>query len=54
MGYAHYFMLTFFLSFPAYLLLPWAKRMLEYSASLPATPSPDAERVEGAKGAAAG
>jgi MFS transporter, PAT family, beta-lactamase induction signal transducer AmpG len=27
-GYAPYFLLTFFLSFPAYLLLPWARRML--------------------------
>ncbi len=29
MGYAPYFLLTFFLAFPAYLLLPWVKRMLE-------------------------
>ena len=28
MGYAPYFLLTFLLSFPAYALLPWAKRML--------------------------
>ncbi len=28
MGYAPYFLLTFFLSFPAYALLPWVKRML--------------------------
>ena len=28
MGYAPYFLLTFFLAFPAYLLLPWVKRML--------------------------
>jgi PAT family beta-lactamase induction signal transducer AmpG len=28
MGYAPYFLLTFFLSFPAYLLLPWVSRML--------------------------
>jgi len=28
MGYADYFLLTFFLAFPAYLLLPWAARML--------------------------
>jgi PAT family beta-lactamase induction signal transducer AmpG len=27
-GYAPYFLLTFFLSFPAYLLLPWVRRML--------------------------
>jgi len=31
MGYAPYFLLTFFLSFPAYLLLPWVKRMLMYT-----------------------
>jgi len=54
MGYANYFLLTFFLSFPAYLLLPWAKRMLEYSASLPATTTAEAEPIEGAKGAPAG
>lgn len=29
MGYAPYFLLTFFLAFPAYLLLPWVRRMLE-------------------------
>ncbi len=28
LGYAPYFLLTFFLSFPAYLLLPWVKKML--------------------------
>ncbi|MFM9972672.1 MAG: MFS transporter [Burkholderiales bacterium] len=28
MGYGGYFFLTFFLAFPAYFLLPWAKRML--------------------------
>jgi PAT family beta-lactamase induction signal transducer AmpG len=28
MGYGKYFFLTFFLSFPAYCLLPWANRML--------------------------
>ena len=28
MGYAPYFLLTFFLSFPAYLLLPWVGKML--------------------------
>jgi len=27
-GYAPYFLLTFFLSFPAYLLLPWVRKML--------------------------
>lgn len=29
MGYASYFLLTFFLAFPAYLLLPWIKRTLD-------------------------
>lgn len=28
MGYAPYFLLTFFLSFPAYFLLPWVRKML--------------------------
>jgi PAT family beta-lactamase induction signal transducer AmpG len=28
MGYANWFLLTFFLAFPAYLLLPWVRRML--------------------------
>jgi MFS transporter, PAT family, beta-lactamase induction signal transducer AmpG len=31
MGYADYFLLTFFLAFPAYLLLPWVKMMLGYA-----------------------
>lgn len=30
-GYADYFMLTFFLAFPAYLLLPWVKKMMAYA-----------------------
>jgi PAT family beta-lactamase induction signal transducer AmpG len=30
-GYADYFLLTFFLAFPAYLLLPWVKRMLVFA-----------------------
>ena len=30
-GYADYFMLTFFLAFPAYLLLPWVKKMMRYA-----------------------
>lgn len=30
-GYAPYFLLTFFLSFPAYVLLPWVRRMLDYA-----------------------
>jgi PAT family beta-lactamase induction signal transducer AmpG len=38
MGYGPYFLLTFFLAFPAYALLPWAKRMLAFSAP-PATQS---------------
>ncbi len=31
MGYASYFLFTFFLAFPAYLLLPWVKKMLHYA-----------------------
>jgi PAT family beta-lactamase induction signal transducer AmpG len=31
MGYAPYFLLTFFLAFPAYLLLPWVQKMLGYA-----------------------
>ena len=31
LGYADYFLLTFFLSFPAFLLLPWVRRMLTRS-----------------------
>lgn len=31
MGYGPYFTLTFFLAFPAYLFLPWVKRMLEHT-----------------------
>jgi len=31
LGYAKYFLLTFFLSFPAYALLPWVRRMLDYA-----------------------
>jgi len=33
MGYANYFLLTFFLSFPAYLLLPWVRKVLMASSS---------------------
>ncbi|GIK88625.1 MAG: hypothetical protein BroJett026_41060 [Betaproteobacteria bacterium] len=29
MGYGNWFLLTFFLAFPAYLLLPWVRRMLD-------------------------
>ena len=35
-GYGPYFLLTFFLAFPAYLLLPWAKRMLARTDARPA------------------
>jgi PAT family beta-lactamase induction signal transducer AmpG len=31
LGYADYFMLTFFLAFPAFLLLPWVKKMMLYT-----------------------
>jgi hypothetical protein len=31
MGYANWFLLTFFLAFPAYLLLPWVSKMLRGS-----------------------
>lgn len=31
MGYGSYFTLTFFLAFPAYVLLPWIKRILEHT-----------------------
>ena len=33
LGYAPYFLLTFFLSFPAYALLPWVKRMITKTAA---------------------
>lgn len=29
LGYAHYFLITFLLGFPAYLFLPWVRRMLD-------------------------
>lgn len=32
LGYASYFLLTFFLAFPAYLLLPWVKKTLQNGA----------------------
>ena len=35
MGYADYFLLTFFLAFPAYLFLPWVRGMLAYAALQP-------------------
>jgi PAT family beta-lactamase induction signal transducer AmpG len=44
MGYAPYFLLTFFLSFPAYALLPWVKQMLEWSDGR-ATAAPGGDRV---------
>ncbi len=31
MGYGPYFLVTFFLAFPAYLLLPWVKKMMVYA-----------------------
>ncbi len=31
LGYADYFLLTFFLAFPAYLLLPWVRKMMAYA-----------------------
>jgi PAT family beta-lactamase induction signal transducer AmpG len=34
-GYGPYFLLTFFLAFPAYLLLPWVRRMLAYADARP-------------------
>jgi len=33
MGYADYFLLTFFLAFPAYALLPWVTKMMTYAES---------------------
>ena len=33
LGYASYFLLTFFLLLPAYLFLPWVKKMLHYAAA---------------------
>lgn len=35
MGYADYFLLTVFLAFPAYLLLPWVNKMMNYAANRP-------------------
>ena len=37
MGYANWFLLTFFLVLPSLLLLPWVKRMLEREAGEPPT-----------------
>jgi len=33
MGYGNWFLLTFFLAAPAYLLLPWVRRMLNRNAA---------------------
>jgi PAT family beta-lactamase induction signal transducer AmpG len=38
MGYANWFLLTFFLAAPAYLLLPWVRRMLTRGDVEPAKP----------------
>jgi len=35
MGYANWFLLTFFLAAPAYLLLPWVRRMLDRGEAAP-------------------
>ena len=41
MGYANWFLLTFFLAAPAYLLLPWVRRMLNRGDAVPASaPAP--------------
>jgi len=40
MGYAPYFLLTFFLAFPAYLLLPWVSKMLNYADNQEVTTNP--------------
>ena len=44
MGYAGYFLLTFFLAFPAYFFLPWVKRMLMRTET-PAAIPPHATRL---------
>jgi PAT family beta-lactamase induction signal transducer AmpG len=38
MGYANWFLLTFFLAAPAYVLLPWVRRMLTRGDAVPARP----------------
>ncbi|MET0683360.1 MAG: MFS transporter [Casimicrobiaceae bacterium] len=40
MGYGNWFLLTFFLAAPAYLLLPWVRRMLNRNAAEPPKASP--------------
>lgn len=47
LGFAPYFLLTFFLAFPAYLLLPWVRRMLGYAS---ARPAPEESSVSGIRG----
>jgi PAT family beta-lactamase induction signal transducer AmpG len=42
MGYANWFLLTFFLALPAYLLLPWVRRMLAERRAPGARPAADA------------
>ena len=37
MGYAGYFLLTFFLAFPAYFFLPWVKQMLARTGPVPSS-----------------
>jgi MFS transporter, PAT family, beta-lactamase induction signal transducer AmpG len=39
MGYGNWFLLTFFLAIPAYLLLPWVRRMLDRGQAGARTPS---------------
>jgi hypothetical protein len=39
MGYGNWFLLTFFLAIPAYLLLPWVRRMLHRGQAGARTPS---------------
>jgi hypothetical protein len=40
MGYGNWFLLTFFLAIPAYLLLPWVRQMLLGSGSAGAARAP--------------
>jgi hypothetical protein len=37
MGYQQWFLLTFFLAAPAYLLLPWVRRMLDRGGAAPSS-----------------
>jgi MFS transporter, PAT family, beta-lactamase induction signal transducer AmpG len=39
MGYANWFLLTFFLAAPAYLLLPWVRRMLDRNGAAATSPA---------------